>query len=488
MDNKEKDSLGIDADKENRMPVPVTKNFRDFVLHKYPAIRGNEPYLRFFEHLCFSNFFDPESHRLVVPTKMIAEEFYGQSYHPSFNGKAKLEQLRDEVLPGLTWTEHDHLALTSYKGKAREIVSLGFDDQMQQALRQECLSSAEGKIDLITGRVYQRNDRYREANEAREEYERELARHSLNDTRRSILDYLRGLNYGHLLLRKVNENTAHIEDAIEQLSPQLQDIQRRIIKAVHDDPAVHYLPSAKERTCRLSAQGDCILGLKKKVRRAATKGWAECDLRNSQFAILAAKLKAPVSQALIASGKTLWREFYLHTHGIDAEPPGETKAVFKEAIYSLCFGKGERKLKRFIKANGVGSLAEHPVMVELLALRRQWFRQIEQDGGASDVWGVWQAIDNDIDPGTGKSIRWAGSVAAAVIQSIEMEIIAPIFDVARKHGRSDQFKIVLFQHDGATISFNATEKVARAQKKLKDAVESRAKELGVQTILEFSQL
>jgi hypothetical protein len=104
------------------------------------------------------------------------------------------------------------------------------------------------------------------------------------------------------------------------------------------------------------------------------------------------------------------------------------------------------------------------------------------------VWGVWQSTDTEIDPVTAKEKRWAGSVAAAVIQSVEMEIIAPVFDVARQHGKSDQFTVALFQHDGATISFQSKRKQSRAERKLKEAVESRARALGVNTVLEFTQL
>jgi hypothetical protein len=79
-------------------------------------------------------------------------------------------------------------------------------------------------------------------------------------------------------------------------------------------------------------------------------------------------------------------------------------------------------------------------------------------------------------------------VAAAVIQSVEMEIISVIFDVATRHGESDEFLITIFQHDGATVSFQYEPKLPRAQRKLKDAVEARAKQLGIQTVLEFSAL
>jgi hypothetical protein len=136
----------------------------------------------------------------------------------------------------------------------------------------------------------------------------------------------------------------------------------------------------------------------------------------------------------------------------------------------------------------MGGLLEHPILAELLALRTKWFDRIAADGGAHDVWGEWHALDDTIDPVTKKTVRWAGAIVGTVIQSFEMEIIAPIFDVAREHGKSDQFTICLFQHDGGTVSFNSAEKTARAQRKLKEAVESRAQQLGVNTVLEFTRL
>jgi hypothetical protein len=156
----------------------------------------------------------------------------------------------------------------------------------------------------------------------------------------------------------------------------------------------------------------------------------DCDLRSSQFAILAAKLNAPISQAFIASGESIWRELYRYLSGVDAAPPPETKKVLKEAMYSLCFGKGERKLRALLDPFRIAKVLRHPIFHELLMLRREWFEQIGKAGGAPDVWGQWHLIDNRIDPATGKTKRWAGAIGGTVIQSIEMEIIAPIFDVA----------------------------------------------------------
>ncbi len=230
------------------------------------------------------------------------------------------------------------------------------------------------------------------------------------------------------------------------------------------------------------------MGLKKNIRRAATKGWVECDLRSSQFAILAAKLNAPIAQAFIASGKSIWREFNAYLFGVNTEPENGIKKVMKEIIYSICFGKSIYALRQLLLQHGIPILLKHPILQELLTLRTQWFERIEKDGGASDVWNKWHDLNNEKDPATGKSKRWAGAIAGTVIQSIEMEIIAPIFDMAGRHGKSDQFTICLFLHDGCSISFNSKAKIARAQAKLKEAVETRAKELGVSTVLEFSAL
>lgn len=475
------------------MHTSTSRNFRQYALGRYPRLEGNEPFLRFFLYLCFSDFFDKESHRLVIPAKTMAEEFFKQPYTTHFKSGQVLEQFRDEVLPGLTWTEHSVLSPNAWHGKAREIIATGFDEEMQEQLRQECLHPSDDQVDFITGKSYRRESRYRDAAEQNAQYEEELRQFTLNPTRHKILDCMRGLNAGHTFLRKLRENTGKVEDAIERLASEpngkeLQDIQRRILKSIHRNPMVYYLPSQKERTCRLSARGDCILGLKSSVRKALCSGWVECDLRSSQFAILASKLKAPLSEAFLASGESIWRSFYRHTHGVDDAPPKAVKDVFKEAIYSLCFGKSRFNLTWMLKKHGMVKLLSHPILQELLALRAEWFRRIRKDKGALDVWGQWQALDLRKDAKTKKSIRWEGSVAASVIQSIEMEIIAPVFDVAAKDGKSYQFRIVLFQHDGCCISFNSSKKKHSAQQRLKEAVESRARALGVNTVLEFTDL
>lgn len=464
------------------MKPSTSRNFRQFVLNKYPALAGNEPFLRFFQYLCFGDFSDRTTKRLVIPTKKMAEDFYQQKYTCHFKGLEALTSFRQAVLPDLAWSAHETLSGNSWNGKAREIICNGFDAEMVQALRQECLAPSEDQVHFVTGQPYHRKDRYDDQARATEAYEQDLAGIALNPTQRKIVDYLRQINAGHVFIRKLGENRDAIEEAIKGVPPTVQDIQYRILANVHHNPNVYYFPSSHERTCRLSPRGDTLLGLKRAVRKAASKGWWDCDLRSSQFAILASVLKAPISQEFVSSGKSLWRELYGFVSGIqDAEPPPDIKPLLKEAIYSLCYGKSKANLTEFLAQHGLEKLLSHPILVELFTLRRKWFQDIVRAGGAKDVWGEWHAVDE-------KRGRWAGSVAATIIQALEMEIIAPIFDVAATHGKGDRFQVVLFQHDGVTISFNDRSKLPRAQAKLKKAVEERAKELGVSTAVEFTQL
>jgi hypothetical protein len=279
----------------------------------------------------FPVFFDAEDNQLVIPTKTVSEQFYGQPYSHRFNGRDTLEKFRFQVLPRLAWTEPNYArgnGANPYKGKARQITNFGFDTEMQEALREECLDPSEDQVDFITGLAHRREDRYEKAAEETSLYETELSRHALSPTQTLILDYLRGINAGHLFLRKLRENQEAIQAAISALSPHLQTIRHRILANVQENPNVYYLPSEREHTCRLSARGDSILGLKKTVRRAATGGWVECDLRSSQFAILAAQLDAPVSQTFVATNESLWREFYrpLLTRILNAVARHEPKA------------------------------------------------------------------------------------------------------------------------------------------------------------------
>lgn len=477
----------------------TTKQFRDFCTNKYPGLKGeSESYWRMLRYLCFGTFRDKETGLLVIPADMICEDILNKSYQ--FGRAIRfLEEFRGKILPGFYWSEASYLPVSGWQAQCRQVVLTGFDAEMQAALDQEMATIMDprkpgGHVDFVTGRAYDGTMRVKRNQEAIDQHQALKATLPLNQTQQLVMGYLDELKGGNLLVRKLNANLDRVNQVIETLPKEKQIRQRQILHSVMEQPQVFYRPSQELRTARLNAYGDSVIALKSDVRKALCHGWTECDLKSSQFAILAAHLNAPLSKELINEGKSLWKTFYQHTHGEYENPPVAIKKVYKEFIYSMCFGMaihnapGKDSLHSKLKKHDMACLLEHPIVQELLTLRKQWYAKIHEDGGAKDVWGVFQAVDHSIDPKTTKERRNVPSVAAAVIQSIELEIISTIFDVALRYGKGYQFGIVLFQHDGATLSFQSKEKKQKAQELLQQAVQKRAKELGVNTYLEFTDL
>jgi hypothetical protein len=475
------------------MKHSVSLGFRDFCLTKYPALRESKQLRSLFRCLCFSTFRDDDTSRLIIPFRFLRREVALEEREQDFNAGALLEEMREQVLPRLAWSNWSRTG-RGWQGRARRILDDGFDAETRERRDAELTLRFDanpfvGMVDFDTGEGFRNHRRDKITPAAWANHHALLEVAEINPTQRKIVDYLDGLDGSRLLLPRLVQNRERIEAAIAGLPEHVADIQRRILAAVQEQPQVFYRPSVEGRTCRLHPCGDSVVGLKSEVRKALCFGWSECDLRSSQFGILASVLDAPICKRLIARGENLWRSLYLHTHRVEANPPKAIKAIFKEVVYSVAFGKSAANLARFLRPLGLGRLLDHPVLQELLELRRQWFERMEVAGGASDVWGTWHAIRPAKDCARGERPRLPRHIAATVIQSIEMEIIAPIFDIARSYGGTYQFGIALFQHDGATITFRAHGKRKdKAITLLRNAVETRARELGVSTTLEFADL
>lgn len=484
------------------MKRAVTKQFREFCLAKYPALQDSERLRRLFRYLCFSCFYDEDTDNLVVSHGVLHNECDPDSSLIHFNALELLVEMKARVLPNLEWTMP--VWGQAWNGKARQVLNSGFDAEMQKALEDELkvrfdTRNFTGMVDFITGNGYQRYRRSHVVPSVATEKTEVLEKGNLNPTQNKIATYLHTqVNGGMLFPPRYKRNWDEVHAAVATLPKASQAVQHRILTNILEQPEIIYAPSEEARTPRLHACVDSVVGLKSTVRKAFCGGWTECDLKSSQFAILAAKLNAPLAQAFIAEGGSLWRSFHFHTHGINEEPSAELKKAYKEAIYGIAFGmsvedswnpdtgkKDRRGLKSRLQKNGVESLLSHSIISELLTLRERWYEQIKRDGGAADVWGNFHRITKS--SGSERS-RWHGSVAATVIQSIELEIIAPIFDVANKYGDTYKFIITMFQHDGGCISFSDLQYKERIQRFMQEAVQARAKELGVSTKLEFTDL
>lgn len=75
----------------------VSKNFRDFCLDKYPALRESKPLRSLFRCLCFSTFVDDDTQQLVIPFQFLHKEVAPEERERDFNAAALLEEMRKEV-------------------------------------------------------------------------------------------------------------------------------------------------------------------------------------------------------------------------------------------------------------------------------------------------------------------------------------------------------------------------------------------------------
>lgn len=136
-----------------------------------------------------------------------------------------------------------------------------------------------------------------------------------------------------------------------------------------------------------------------------------------------------------------------------------TKPILKQAVYSIMYGMKAhnvegyitRELKgRTLKGKGknirtVGvdrpvipkakRFIDCPLIADLLEAVNQAKREIKDDGGYNGAYGF---IEYD-------GVEKIDSFLCRVVQSYELAIVAPCFEVARE--RSD-FQVVLYQYDG----------------------------------------
>lgn len=457
------------------MKKAVSIEFRDFCLNKYPALRDNESYREMFRYLCFATFFDEDTGLQCIPRQELMR--ICNTRKGTFSGKAFLEAFIRDVLPDLALTNYRSFNFHGWDRKCRQVANNGFDADMYDAFKKEVISEDVGEVFFVSGYAYT-NDRIADVRKAKRLEHIQLAEtFVLNPTQRKIYDYLDAIE-GDRFVRKLNQNIDDVNAVISTLHDASAYVQNRIVHSIREYSKIHYCPSRNGRTSRLHNCNDSPIGFKKIVRRAYSKGWSEVDLRCSQFAILATILDARLAQDFLATGNSLWT--YLHAASGNQLPmTAEHKAIYKELIYSICFGKSKKELVKYVKAKNIRGLANDPILSELLALRSAWFNEIGRKGYVLDAWNNRLHVSHS---------RWIGAVAAAAIQSIELEIVSAIFDVAIEHGDCDHFSICMFQHDGATISFQSKAGQTRAFVKMRDAVNSRAAQFNVNTTLEIEEL
>jgi len=265
---------------------------------------------------------------------------------------------------------------------------------------------------------------------------------------------------------------------LEQFHGKQRERELRILRYIECQPQPFYGASSKENTVRLFSYAH-IPQLRREVRKVFTRGWIDADLRCAQLAICARFWNVPSVLQFLYDGRDIW-EFLYDELNIPQELRRAAKPALKEALYSLCFGMEEVRIRsllaRNLFKNGVNReyarrFLPIPLIRDVLVAREEALQQVMEDGGAQTCYGKVLQIGGELQP---------RDILAQVAQSWEMKLIYPAFLLTADN---PYCKIMLYQFDGFSTQF--TRRPACWSGKIKDAVDARANEFGIPTWLEW---
>ena len=449
-----------------------------------PGLASKDAFRRMMAYLMFGAFYSEMTGRLVISRPLMAHIISGgdqaeRQRYLSGNKRVHefLQAFKREVLPGFEWSSYQ-----SEEGQAREVITSGFPPELEALLEAE-------RTTLSPERVYFDDGKKPSAAKAREE-RRAMQQETIatiteagSDEARNMLSYLNQLP-PHRFTKVVRQNF----DQAWELALDLQEQRKRqaalnLLRVIREQPQPFYRPSRAGRTVRLYPLNESMLLLKKDVRKALTQGWAEYDLRSSQLAIVATTWGIPSARAFLESGKSIWAELNAL---YELEPAEETKKAFKTALYSLIFGMSrphiEGKLTRDfmklrIRRKGA-RLFDHALIQDLLSARERKMREVEAQGYGDTIFGKRIPVVADEGEPERTNVR---SIMAEQAQAVELALIYPVFELA---ATSDDFDIVLFQHDGFSVAYTEPQARERVEGRLVSVVEAKAEELDVVTGLD----
>jgi hypothetical protein len=295
---------------------------------------------------------------------------------------------------------------------------------------------------------------------------------------RANIEVVRHLNAlsTNTFTRLVNANLDAAIAAAKKADDPERDLS--ILRQIATDSKPLYKPV--EGTTRFYPYNPSIVTLSRRVRKAMTTGLIEADLLSAQLQIVNKIWK--VNGAWVAGAWAGWIE---HTKLPDTD---EAKAGLKRIVYSLVFGMTARRLREL----AVDTFSErwwrrwrsHLATRALFKARQEEMTRIKDTGYVVDAWGEilryreWKDAEYHQDK---NNLR---SLLAAVAQSYEQKLIKAAFDAANE---TNEFQIIGYLFDGILISVRDSRREQAACRKLKDAVDSVAEELGVKTTLDFTK-
>lgn len=485
----------------------VSRQFRDFLLNTFPTLQEDPSLLKGVEYLLFPAKVDPDWDSPIVCCRTVAG-FEGKEYKCARNNygdiKRYLIRLKETVLPGLECIRYN-----AEKRECGRIKSTGFPFDVEQALSKEVrtpLFRISDPVYLFDGRKANKENRRKMAKLFARDVDGDQ-RKPASDEVGEALQYLNkrpsnGFPHSPALFEEAYAIADTLPDRAEPtvcnhkgsstrvnlssaMSP--REVAYRTLRAIEENPKPIYQPG--ERTARITAVGLNLTNVHSKIRRVLTRGLVEYDLKSAQLAINCADWGVPEVCAFLESGGNVWGTIMGEVFP-ELPPTDDLKTIVKEAVYSICFGKLEKDvrrtmschLNRYLPQYGIALNEATPelsrrftsywIVRAMLEAREGRLALIEQDGGAYDDFGNWIEVRKDMD---------AKSILAQRAQSIEMAMLLPVYRLAQT---TKDFTVMLHQHDGFSVAFHSKSRKDRWARRIEEAVREEAQRRGIPTHLE----
>lgn len=460
----------------------VSETFRDTVLGIYPKLQADWRYLAFLDLLVFGGFIEGGHRPEVVVTHQAVLEALGMAPNTSskaFQSTKFINTFNKQVVGG-------KLRVGPYSyvhGKARTIMIDQLAHPFRTALQNEFQTfhtvPEPERVHFVSGKRWTKTT----PSSLRDVHDAQAAKapSTLPEAKR-LLDYLNALptNVFASTITNPNSMTGAIAIATSLPNPVVRRSQLALLQKIASQPKPFYGASSKDKTVRIFSRNASVLQLRNDIKHALISNWSTFDLKSAQLAIVAKDWGINSLATLLGDpSKSVWTELATPLQGV---PFSIAKPAIKTAMYSIAYGGSETGVRSELDRTlsdelpgvpvDVGPFFAQPIVRDLFLTRRAALHVVRKLG-APDCFGRQL---------TCKTPAQARSVLAQLSQAQEMQLLLPALDLAEQ--RPDDFRIMLWEHDGFSVHFRRAAKRNDSTKRaLIKAVNDECRRLGYLTEL-----
>ena len=490
--------------------VTVQRDTLELIEEHYPPIKEHLPLRLFLQYILFNR------HALKLnstwsgkgtPLKatMLSRMAGRLEQYESNNFRVRdlLWWAKVELFDGeFSWTDWDW-SPNPKKRRFRRVKSITIPSEIALAVEEEMSRPVSKKSDRVwfdTGNAYSAQssaDFRANASQYAQRHGEEILKQKGNPkVPRAIQSYLNGLP-----INGFNKVLAdHIEDAYSVVDNLPEDSReqrlskrnaRTLLRFIEDCPKPFY--QAKLKTPRLFAP-DSMQLLNREVRDILIQDWTTLDLSSAQFAVCAQQWEiAPLLEFLNDDGD-IWDEL--------TSWMGLPKPPLKKALYAVIFGARVKWIydnppSTLNEALTDGSdlsaeqteearrrLLAHPLMSSLYEAREERIEEIQQAGRIQDCFGSVMELPSQSTRDANRS-NTVLTLLSAELSALEMLLLWPAFEEVIES--EDRCKIMLYLFDGISFKAATSTRTDLWKRKLQEAVNQKAKMLGIPTQLEVEE-